>query len=95
MANRGPESRETFENLIFMASRQPLEFRRNVAKTRPELAAYFEEVKGNYLAPSNPELDGVLLTDDYNPIESLSAPAFFAIRKRIFENIQEVVSHGL
>ena len=95
VANRGPESRETFENLIFMASRQPLEFLRNVAKTRPELAAYFEEVKGNYLAPSNPELDGVLLTDDYNSIEFLSAPAFFAIWKRISENIQEVVAHGL
>ena len=95
VANRGPDPRQVFANLIFMASRQPLEFRRNVAKARLELAAYFAEVKGNYLAPSDPELGGVLLTDDYNPIESLSAPAFLAIRKKIFKNIQEVVAHGL
>ena len=95
VANRGIDPREAFANLIFIASRQPLEFRRNVAKARPELAAYFAEVKGNYLAPSDPELGGVLLTDDYNPIESLSAPAFLAIRQKIFENIQDVVAHGL
>ena len=95
VANRRFDRSGDFVNLNFTASRQSLEFRRNVWKARPELAEYFAQVKGNYLERSDSEPGGVVLTDDYNPIESLSAPAFLAIRRKIFEQIQDVVAHGL
>ncbi len=81
-------------NLIYTASAESLDFRRDPATARPELAAYFTAVRDQYLEPTAPET-GTLLTDDYNPVESLSAPVFLAVRRALFKHRRDVLAYGL
>ncbi|MEK7744301.1 MAG: fused MFS/spermidine synthase, partial [Elusimicrobiota bacterium] len=68
-------------NLTFFASRGPLEFRQSPAGGRPELARYFDKVKDRFLETRGGDPEGLLLTDDYNPLETLSGPAELEIRR--------------
>ncbi|MBI4424016.1 MAG: fused MFS/spermidine synthase [Elusimicrobia bacterium] len=82
VANDGIDYRADPVNLIFLASNAPLEFRRDPARGRSEVAALYETVRSQFLPPLGPS-EGLLLTDAYNPLETLGAPAFRAIRKHL------------
>lgn len=81
-ANRDIDVKTSFLNLTFLASDEPLEPRRDPAAARPAFAAYYKAVKNQFLPPDPGT--GPLITDDRNPIETLSAPAFTAIRRQLW-----------
>lgn len=70
---------ESYVNITFYASAAPLEFRKDPSRMRMELASYREWTWSKEL----PAEGGELLTDDRNPVESLSARAFLEIRRFI------------
>ncbi|MFH2201863.1 MAG: fused MFS/spermidine synthase [Elusimicrobiota bacterium] len=92
-ANRDLDYQTEYVNLIFTASRQPLVFRRDPALARPALARYYAAVRDSYLPAA--EAAGPPLTDELNPIESLSAPAFLAIRRRLLDGARDVLAYGI
>jgi spermidine synthase len=67
-------------NMMFFASDAPLAFARPAPAGRPELAAYAAEFDALSLETGV----GVVSTDDRNPIEALSAPAFAAMRRDLW-----------
>ncbi len=73
-------------NLTFFASRGSLEFRKSPAGGRPELAGYFDKVKDRFLKTRGGDPEGLLLTDDYNPLETLSGPAELEIRRLLLQD---------
>jgi spermidine synthase len=81
-ANTDLDPRRSYVNLTFFASDVPLELQQNPLARRPILAAWYAQVKDQWLAP---EEGGPIVTDDFNPIETLNAPAMLAIRKRLLE----------
>lgn len=72
--------RSHFTSLLFVASRKPLRFERDPAQGRPVVRELYGTVKEQFLEPSAPG-EGLLLTDAFNPVESLSAPAFRDLRR--------------
>ncbi len=72
--------RDRYANLILLASKDPIELRRDPATARPFLASFWSHLDQPFaeIPPG-----GALITDDQNPIESLSAPAFLALRTRL------------
>lgn len=92
-ANRGLDLDRSYVNLIFYASDGSLDIAADPAGNG-KLAAYLDEIKENFLETKTAP-DGTVFTDDFNPIEVLSAPAFFALRRDILGYNREVLAYGL
>lgn len=88
-ANRELDPRRDYVNMTFFASTEPLELPSELYGARPELAEYYRGVHGNLLPP---EKGGKVITDELNPVESLSAPAFAAVRRQILRINREALS---
>lgn len=88
-ANRTLDLESSYVNLTFLASAAPLEPRRDPEEGRPSFAAYWRAVRGNFIELKG----GTLITDDHNPIEAMSAPAFLAIRRRLLRESRGVMAH--
>lgn len=88
---RSPEWRDTPVSLTFFASAAPLEFRRDPASATPALSAFAERLEDYEFDVEEP--GGVLITDDRNPIEALSAPAFLAMRKRMLDDTRKISAY--
>ena len=88
-ANQDLDIDRSYVNLTFFASDTGLTFRRDPKSGRPVLAAYFASVKDQVL---DPVFTGKLITDDFNPVDSLNAPAFAAIRRRLLKVNREIMA---
>lgn len=77
--------RSSFTSLIFLASRQPLRFERDPAGGRPTMAEWYRAASEQFLEPAGPA-EGLVLTDAFNPLETLGAPAFRELRRRLLSS---------
>ncbi len=77
--------RSHYTSLLFVASRKPLRFERDPSSGRPVVREHWAAVKEQFLPPSAPG-EGALLTDAFNPVESMSAPAFRDLRRSLLSS---------
>ena len=68
-------------NLVFFASRRPLDFRLDPLKGRPAVAEYYKRVAGRFM--EEPGAQGRVLTDDDNPVDTLGAASGADVRRRL------------
>lgn len=76
------------ENLLILASAEPLEYQVDPRTGRPALARYFARIAGRPFerelhTPEGEDLGRVLVDDDC-PVDRLSARALFAFRAKSF-----------
>jgi spermidine synthase len=87
-ASTGHDPRTHTVNLTFFASKAPLDFRRDPAGGRPELAEYYANVRGSFIDGLDSPSDAArarLLTDDDNPVDALSAESGLYVRRTLLQ----------
>jgi len=90
-ALKTPQWWDSTVNLTFLASVSPMEPRRAIPAKNLRLAAFTRDLPDYVFDPV--ESGGELITDDRNPIEALSAPAFLAMRKSILEDTRRIMAY--
>jgi len=91
-ANTKLDMHKSYVNLIFYASDAPLDFQRDPFGARSELATYYSKVAlqftdfGDSFFKTSKLMRADIITDDFNPVEFLSAPAFLEIRQLILKS---------
>jgi len=74
-------------NLTFFASKEPLAFPLDPLKGRPALAQYYRRIAGRFIEDPASSAEGRLLTDDDNPLDTLSAAAGAQGRRQLMAQV--------
>jgi len=76
-----------YTNLVFMASDASLEFRKNPMQGRPEIVEYLNS-EARFLKGDDA---GILITDNFNPVETLGVAASLEIRKKLIKHASHML----